>query len=142
MRRAARLAIAIHPLPGWRLAVRDVHSALGGDPGDDAFVFGYRAIEDLVRAVTHRTGELRAMDWRRLHTHLATSQDTFLRRVEPLKSARDCVVHGDVSDPALEHARAHRESVLEISRRIVADAIINTELPLRSEYLRPLPPQV
>jgi hypothetical protein len=59
MRKAATLAVAAEATPSWRLAIRDVYSALQ-ERGDDAFVFAYRAIEDVARAVSGCTGDLRA----------------------------------------------------------------------------------
>jgi hypothetical protein len=137
MRRAARLAAAARGAPGWRLALRDVWSALSLR-GDDAFVFAYRAVEDLARAVSGRAGELRASDWRTLHAHLSTYEDAFRARIGPLQDARRAAAHGDESDPKLQAARQDRAARLAIGRRIVADAIVaEPALPLEGAWVRP-----
>lgn len=135
MRRAARLAAAIHHLPGWRLAVRDVHAALR-DGGDDGFVFAYRALEDIARAVSGQTGQLRKQDWAKLHQLLGTTDAAFLARIQPLHDARRAAGHGDEKDPQLQAARSNRDAVIEIGRRIVAEALEQAGLPLRAAQLR------
>jgi hypothetical protein len=112
MRRAAGLAGAIFREPGWRLAVRDVHSA-HLERGDDAFVFGYRAIEDLARAVTGKTSQLRREDWERLHKHLGTT-----------------------GDPKLVSLRKQRDAILKTSRLTVAQALSRSTLPLEAKQVR------
>jgi hypothetical protein len=62
IRKAATLAVAAEATPSWRLAIRDIYAALQ-ERGDDAFVFAYRAIEDVARAVSGSAGDLRGSDW-------------------------------------------------------------------------------
>ena len=67
MKRAAEVAVAAREEPGYRLALRDVHSALLLDQlsrSDDAFVFAYRSLVDLTRGFTGRfSGDVTAGDW-------------------------------------------------------------------------------
>jgi hypothetical protein len=135
MRRAARLAVAIQKRPGWRLAVRDVHSALR-DGGDDGFVFAYRALEDVARALSGQTGQLNNQDWAKLHQLSGTTKSSFLSRIEPLVKARRAAAHGNEGDPELQFARANRDAVIDIARRVVADTLERAGLPLRVSDLR------
>jgi hypothetical protein len=135
MRRAARLAAKVHNLPGWRLALRDIHSALR-DRGDDGFVFAYRALEDVARAVSGQSGQLRSKDWAQLHGLLGTSDVAFLARIKPLHEARRAAGHGDESDPKLQAARANRDAVIAIARLVVAEALERAQFPLRVDQLR------
>jgi hypothetical protein len=138
MRRACRLAVRAQRYPGYRLALRDIHSALSVG-GDDAFVFAYRAIEDLVRAVSGRRGELRASDWAALHTRLGTSKSAFVTRIAPLQEARHAAAHGDDSDADLVAARADRTNRLELARQIVGEtASRESLLQFELAQLRPL----
>ena len=136
MRRAAKLAVATRHKPGWRLALRDIHAALD-TPDDDLFVFAYRVLEDIARAVSGRAGELRASDWGKLHTHLGTSKAEFMKRTEPIRTARQAAAHGDELDPDLDAAREKPEHVLDLTRQIVAEALVLVpEMPFRLTYLR------
>lgn len=131
IRRAARLAAAVRHKPSWRLALRDVWSALR-ERGDDAFVFGYRAIEDVARALSGQTGQLGDADWRKLHQHLGTNKTAFLKRIDPLLKARRAAAHGNDGDPKLAAARRDREAITMIVREVVAEAFV-AESSLRFE---------
>lgn len=136
MRRAARLAAAVRHRPGWRLAASDVASALRS-PGDDSFVFAFRAVEDVARAVSGRTGQLTASDWASLHNLLGVTATSFRKRIEPLQRARRAAAHGDETDQQLVTARGNRKRIIEIARHIVADAIVREpHLPLERAHVR------
>jgi hypothetical protein len=123
MRAAVELAAAVFHRGAWRLAVRDVHAAhLAGVIGtDDAFVFAARAIEDLAHAVS-TTGKKSYSD---LHAHLGTTKPLFVRRTKRLWEARKAVAHGDENDPALVASRPAMARLVELSRKIVREAIAN-----------------
>jgi hypothetical protein len=125
---AIDLAVAVFHLGPWRLAVRDVHAAhiASMSRSDDAFVFAYRAIEDLAHALSS-TGK---KSWPDLNAHLRTTKPRFLRRTKALREARNAVVHGDEHDPALVAARPRRTALVRQARSIVREAIANaTYLP-------------
>jgi len=58
---------------GLRETGNDVH-------GDDAVVFAYRALEDLVYAYSMRAGELKSSDWSILGAHLGLTDEDFIAR--------------------------------------------------------------
>ncbi len=119
MQKAIEIAVAVSHRGPWRLAVRDVHAAhLAANQTDDAFVFAYRAIEDLSRAFSP-DGKKR---WADLHAHLGTTDTAFKGRTKRLKAARDAVGHGDERDPALVYARANSSRLIGLSRTIVREA--------------------
>lgn len=129
MLRAIRVAEAARKVPGYRLALVDVLAALR-DRGDDAFVFAYRAVSDLARAVS-ASGRV---DWPALHRHLSTTEETFRERLGPLQNARDAAAHGDEGDPALVLARRNRHGLVKLARQIVVQAMIADErLPLTAD---------
>jgi hypothetical protein len=121
MRDASTLAARVFHKGGWRLAVRDTHTAQRAleRGSDDCFVFAYRAIEDLAHALSAG----RDKSWPALHAHLGTTQEAFKRRIEPLRLARNAAGHGDETDPELEVARAKSARLVSLSRRIVREAI-------------------
>lgn len=130
MRRAAELAVAVRRKPSYRLALRDVHAATRED-GEDAFVFAYRAVEDVARAVSG-AGDLRARDWAKLHRTLRTSRDAFMDRLEALKTARDLVVHGNEQDERLARMRLKRDEIVNVGRMVVAETMdADHDLPFR-----------
>ena len=119
MRTAVEIAAAVAHRGPWRLAVRDVHAAhLAAQQTDDAFVFAYRAIEDLTRAWSADGRK----SWADLQQHLGTTEAAFKRRTKPLNEARDAVGHGDENDAALVYAREHTARLIGLSRTIVREA--------------------
>jgi len=136
MRRAAKLAVATRHRPGWRLALRDIHAALD-TPHDDQFVFAYRALEDVARAVSGRLGDLRPADWRELHVHLGTTEGSFKKRIEPLQAARRAAAHGNELDLDLDDAQQSAADLVDLSRQIVAEALdADPNIPFKPTYWR------
>jgi hypothetical protein len=86
----------------WRLALLDVHAAYLAVGGDDSFVFAYRAIEDLARAVSPTAKK----SWPHLNTHLGLTKQQLQSRTRRLFNARNAAAHGDLNDAALLAARA------------------------------------
>jgi hypothetical protein len=124
MRAAAELAVAICDKPAYRLAVRDIHGALR-DPSDDAFFFGFRAVEDVARAVSGSTGELTAKEWATLHEQIGLTPEDGKARLESLTRARRAAAHGATEDPELGEARRRRDALLDEARRFVITTLMN-----------------
>jgi hypothetical protein len=136
MRRACRLAIAAQGRPGYRLALRDLHSAFSVG-GDDGFVFAYRVLEDLARAISSARGQLDSHHWAALHSHLGTTRTAFMTRIAPLQEARRAAAHGDETDPRLIAARSDRGNRLAIAREVLGEALAREPgLPFEIGYMR------
>jgi hypothetical protein len=123
MKAAASLAAAARGQVGYRLALRDIHSSLLLDQfskSDDAFIFAYRALADVARAVSGRTGDIKPGDWDRLAGHLGIQPTTLKRRKEALEKARHAAAHGHEGDPDLTNARARRSELINVARLLVA----------------------
>jgi hypothetical protein len=121
MRKAIELAGASRERPGFRQALLDLLAAYG-DSGDDAFLFAYRAIEDVAREITG-SADLATDDWKTFHRHLERDPDEAKQQIEPLTVARRAAAHGDASDTALDLARNERYERLRIARVLVADVM-------------------
>ncbi len=121
MQVAIDVAAAAFSRGSWRLALRDVHAAYLAAGDDDSFIFAFRAIEDLARAVSP-TGK---KSWPLLHAHLGMTQRQMQGRTRRLFDARNAVAHGDVNDPALVTARADATGVIGVARWLVRLAFTN-----------------
>ena len=119
MKASVELACAVRPIVGYRLALRDLHSAIS-DPGDDQFVFAYRAIEDVARAVS----QMGVTSWPDLHEHLDTTEEDFRVRIRSLQDARQAAAHGDDDDPALAFARENSKGIVLLARQVVSHALV------------------
>ena len=106
MQKAIEIAVAVLHRGPWRLAVRDVHEThLTANETDDAFVFAYRAIEDLARAFSTDGRK----SWADLQAHLGTTEDAF--KVERSDSTRHATPSGTVTRKirrSSSHARTRR----------------------------------
>lgn len=132
MRSACELAVRVRSSAAYRLALRDIHSALS-DTEDDAFVFAYRALEDIARAVTGSVGQLRDSDWAALHERLGQEAAEARAEIEPLRLARNAVVHGTKDNEALFVAHQRRaELLLDARRRVLRALASDPELGLDS----------
>jgi len=96
-KRAAQKADKINSNPQLRLAIKDYVAALR-DPGDDAFFFAYRAIENSCRSISGVTGQCESSDWTRMHRLLGTSKRSIQRLTDTAKDIR----HGAVSGQAIQ----------------------------------------
>ena len=126
MRAACELAVRAHEISGYRLALRDIHSSLLEGAGDDAYVFAYRALEDLARAITNSENELRASDWERLHDHIGQDREEARAAIEPLRLARNMVAHGGPPEN-LASVNLQRDELLLDARRRVLRALASDE---------------
>lgn len=118
---AIDVAAAVQASGSWRLALRDVHAAYLAAGSDDSFVFAYRAIEDLARAVSPTKNK----DWPRLQAHLGLTEYQLKRRTRSLMAARDCVAHGDLDSPTLAGARRDGSRRIGVARSLVRLAFAN-----------------
>jgi hypothetical protein len=119
LRKSAELTGAVLDLPAYRLAIKDVSKAIR-ERSDDAFVYAYRAVEDVARAVSGGVEP----PWPALHDHLGTDEEAFKARVRGLRRARDEVAHGNDRAPDLVSAREKRNELTNEARRIVQEAMV------------------
>jgi hypothetical protein len=130
MREACELGAKVYARGPYRLAVRDVHSALS-DREDDAFVYAYRALEDLARAVSGQEEQLTGDDWQALHDRLGQDAEIARQEIEPLRLARNAIGHGNPDHPDLREARLRRgELLLDVRRRVLRALASDAELGL------------
>jgi hypothetical protein len=145
MRAAAELAVAARALPGYRVAFRDIHSALELDQltrSDDTFVFAHRALAGAARAVSNRVqGPVTAGDWTKLAEQLEISPEVMMERKKVLDEARGAAAHGDEDDPELRKARESRGDIVNDIRLMLARVVAaDTRLPLDDALLADAPP--
>jgi hypothetical protein len=120
IRAAAELAVSLREVPGYRLALRDIHTALREDSGDALF-FAYRALENVARVLAGSDGELGALDWARYHEALGRDPGAGKELLGPLTAARGAIGHGDQAAESIE--AAERSELLLLARREIAAAI-------------------
>jgi len=97
-----------------RMALKDYKTALS-DGGDDAFLFAFRSLESLCRAVIRSGGKVEKAEWKRMHHELGTSD----RRIMPLNNVANLVRHGRTTSKKLKKARKNRARYLSIARNII-----------------------
>lgn len=95
------------------LALKDWHLALA-DHGDNAFLFAYRALEDICRAATG-CATTDSSSWKRMHALLGTSAD----QVKPLTDISKVVRHGHPVPKERIIQRGGRDNILEIARSVM-----------------------
>lgn len=121
IRKAAEIAIELRQMTQYRLALRDIHTAVSDD-SDDAIFFAYRAIENAARAIAGVDGELGRAGWEAFHVALGRSAAEGKALMEPLTKARDAVGHGDVNPTSPPH-RDQRKELIMLGRSLVAEAL-------------------
>jgi hypothetical protein len=147
MRVSAEVAVAARSLPGYRLALRDIHSALDLDQlarSDDAFVYAHRALAGAARAVSNRErGDVTRGDWQTLADFLGLSADELEEKKKPLDEARGAAAHGDENDDKLKEARASRTHIINEARLLLAEAVVREpRFTLARDLLAPAPPML
>lgn len=95
------------------LALKDYRSALI-DTSDDTFLFAYRSIEDICRAVTSRD-DVNNKAWQEMHSALGTSKIM----IDPLKSVAEKVRHGNKNNPLVIQSKNKREELIKIAHKII-----------------------
>jgi hypothetical protein len=137
MRAAAELAVRGRRHPYVRLMLRDTYAALRRDSGDDAFVYGYRALQDAARHVNGLTGEIGERHWRALADRLRVEPEELRARKDRLVKARNAASKGDVQSDELRRARETRDRLLDDARLLVTDVLIgDDEIQLRTDLVR------
>lgn len=95
------------------LALKDLNSARR-DSSADAFLFAYRAIEDICRAATGMGEAQKA--WAKMHNILGTTKE----QIDPLTDLSQYVRHGAVDSPVVLDALTRKEKLVDIAHDIVA----------------------
>lgn len=95
------------------LALKDYYSAIM-DSGDDAFLFAYRAVEDICRAITG-CDEIRNQHWKAMHARLGTSETL----VQPLTKVAKEVRHGNLTHQDVLQARPMKDTLLDIAHEVI-----------------------
>lgn len=97
----------------YLLALKDYYSALT-DTSDDAFLFAYRSIEDICRAV-NGCDETEKSEWIKLHKRLRTSKSV----INPLTKVAEKVRHGNKNHKIVIQARKNRNKLIDIAYYII-----------------------
>jgi len=130
VRRAAELAIRLRRNQPYRLALRDIHIAIGDDTDDSVF-YAFRAVENSVRAITGVNGNVEKGDWARFHEALGWDARSGESLVKPLTDARTAVAHGDMdlSNPLSKEKRLELIGLARslVAKTLEADANVSTE---------------
>jgi hypothetical protein len=121
IRAACLVAIATRAMPSYRLALRDIYSALR-EVGNDAFFFAYRAVEDAARVVSggERVGP---REWGEFHQRIGLTPEQGEARLAPLTEARKALAHGDENASAIGVADRQRRALLDTARWFVIRAM-------------------
>lgn len=112
LREAVQVARLARQRPLHRLALRDLHAALL-EPGPDAFMLAFRAVEGIRQSVTLRAG--RQKEWNAMHARLGTTK-AFLDQLTELSTL---VRHGKESDPKVRSALRRRDLILKPAREVL-----------------------
>jgi hypothetical protein len=97
-----------------RLALKDYYSAVM-NRGDDAFVFAYRAVEDICRAVTG-SPNIEGKDWQTMHRAIGTNKSM----IDPLTRVSEHVRHGDILDSQVVQARSAKNQLINIAHQVIS----------------------
>lgn len=113
---AARTASKAVRIPTARIAFKDFRASLN-ERGDDAFLYTYRAIENVRRTYCADVvkGDGFEAKWQAMHDALGTSRT----RLAPLTAAATSIRHGRASGEALDLARRRRETTLKLADRVL-----------------------
>jgi len=105
------------------LALRDYQLAML-DPSDNAFIYAYRAVEDICRAVSGQP-DIDAQAWTAMNNALNTTQQL----TDPLRLASIAIRH-NVQSPGpqtnLAAARANRAQTIDIAHQVTAKEMTRT----------------
>lgn len=121
VRRAAELAIRVRRHPPYRLALRDIHIAIGDDT-DDSIFYAFRAVENGARAITGVSGDVEKSDWARFHGALGSDARSGESLMRPLTDARSAVAHGDM-DLSNPISKERRLELIGLARSLVAKTL-------------------
>ncbi len=110
---AALAAWRLRNVAPVRLAFRDFLFG-AGQLGDDAFLYAYRAVENVRRSLGPDAVEASGRttpDWNAMHQALGTSR----AQLSDLTDAATCVRHGSEHDSGIVNARSNRKQVLALA---------------------------
>ncbi|MBI2327392.1 hypothetical protein HYU92_03640 [Candidatus Curtissbacteria bacterium] len=102
------------------LALKDFHSAIS-DASDDAFLFAYRAVEDICRAI-NGCDEIEDKHWQKMHHDLGTTK----KMLDPLTRVATKVRHGNKNHKSVIQARSNRYNLLQISHNVITQELKRT----------------
>lgn len=101
------------------LALKDYRSALI-ERNENAFLFAYRSIEDICRAVTGCDDVEK--HWNDMHSILGTSK----RFIDPLTKVAKKVRHGDTINNTVVRAKKKREKLISIAHKVIEKELKRT----------------
>jgi len=100
-------------------ALKDYRSAIA-DKSENAFLFAYRSIEDICRAVTGQDDVDK--HWDDMHAVLGTSK----KIVDPLLKVSKRVRHGNMAHVVVRRAKKRREKLISIAKQVIEKELKRT----------------
>jgi len=94
------------------LALKDYRSAIT-EKSENAFLFAYRSIEDICRAITGYDDVDK--HWGDMHSVLGTSK----KLIDPLTKVAKRVRHGDISNTVVRRAKKKKGKLISIAYKVV-----------------------
>lgn len=98
-----------------RLALKDYSTAIT-EPSQDAYLFAYRAIEDVCRAINGGVDELESDHWDKFQKRLNISKAS----IDPLKEVADKIRHGNNLHTLVKKAEQNREKFILIAHDVLS----------------------
>jgi len=95
------------------LALKDYRTALT-DSSHDSFLFAYRSVEDICRAVTG-CKKIEGKDWDKMRKTIKVSK----KFLDPLINVSKAVRHGNVNQRVVTNAKKNRDKFLNIAYTVV-----------------------
>lgn len=105
-RRVVSLFQRINQMPHHKLMLKDYQNCIN-DPGDNAFFFAYRVIEDMKLVIDMEVGITNEKDWSGVHSILKTDKNFMDPLIEVAKKVR----HGDLHSSVIAKARQKKQRV-------------------------------
>lgn len=106
-----------------RLALKDYRAALS-DTTQDAFLFAFRALEDVCRAVTDAE-EIYEPEWNQMHNTLKTTS-TERYKIMDLTKISAKVRHGNVNHKIVPRSKKKKDEYLEVVHKTLARELKRT----------------
>lgn len=102
------------------LALKDFRAAVM-DTSEDAFLFAYRSVEDICRAINN-CDDIKNKNWTFMHQTLKTSKNY----IEPLTEVATKVRHGNIHHTTVIVANSEREKLINIAHEIIGKELKQT----------------
>ncbi|MFH1061944.1 MAG: hypothetical protein V1747_03545 [Candidatus Omnitrophota bacterium] len=93
-----------------KIMLKDYYNCIN-DPGDNAFFFAYRILEDIREAINSEKGITKEKHWSEMHVALKTNT-AFMK---PLTEVATEVRHGKLRSKIVAEARKERKEILDIA---------------------------